>query len=300
MKKFISIIVPLFNNQNIVKKLIKNLNNINSENIEILLVDDCSKDKTFSILRKYVIKKKNILLFKTSKNGGPGIARNIGIKKSNSQNIIFLDSDDKIVVKQLKRLEKFLINKKFNICFYNRHEKKNFVTNKAKWVKNFFLKSFRREVIFGVYNRKFLIKNKIFFKEGFFEDLPFLLKTLIKNKNKIIFYNENVYKKNNKNNKSISRQISKKHLLDKINAWKNSYLIAKNNKVDLSKNLLNFRMRGEFVFIYEKIIKIKNKVLAKKLTSILLSQSKKYVNKSGIYKTKIDLKYKKYFLNEKI
>ena len=58
-------------------------------------------------------------------------------------------------------------------------------------------------------------------------------------------------------------------------------------------------MRGELVLLYKKIKNIKNKVLFNKFRRILLSHAKKYVNKSSINKSKIDLKFEKYFINEK-
>ena len=57
-------------------------------------------------------------------------------------------------------------------------------------------------------------------------------------------------------------------------------------------------MRGELVLLYKKIKNIKNKVLFNKFRRILLSHAKKYVNKSSINKSKIDLKFES-FINEK-
>lgn len=300
MKKSISIIIPLFNNQNIIKNLFQKLDSIKTNNIEIIFVDDGSNDKTVSILKKCIKNKKDFYLFKNLKNQGPGIARNIGIRKSTSKNLLFLDSDDTINKKKFTSLDKFIAKKKFNICIFNNHIKKFYVSDQNTWIKNFFLKSFRREIIFGIYNKNFLINNKIFFKKGFYEDLVFLFQVILKNKKKIIFFDKKVYVKNDKNKKSITKQVSEKHIIDKINAWKNTFLIAKKYNNTLSNELLNFRMRGELVLLYKKIKNIKNKVLFNKFRRILLSHAKKYVNKSSINKSKIDLKFEKYFINEKI
>ncbi len=300
MGTFISIIIPLFNNQNKINKLLVNLKKINTSKIEIIFVDDCSTDRTYSIVKKRNLDEKKFFIYKTRRNLGPGIARNLGIKKSKSKYVMFLDSDDSLFINKLNKFLSFLSKKDFNICLFNKHEKKYFTTDKLKWTNNFFLESFRREVIFGVYNRRFILNNKIKFKKGYYEDIPFLYTLFLRNIKKILIYSYNIYKKSSSNNNSITKQLTETHIKNKINSWLYTFKIARKNNINLNSRILNYRMRGELVNIYEKINFGKNMKKTKNIEHILVSHAKKYVNKSDKLVTKKDIKFLKYFKSENI
>ena len=61
---------------------------------ELILVDDCSTDESGEILEYYRAQDERVRLFSTARNGGPGAARNIGLKHSRGSYIAFLDADD--------------------------------------------------------------------------------------------------------------------------------------------------------------------------------------------------------------
>ena len=63
MGTFISIIIPLFNNQNKINKLLVNLKKINTSKIEIIFVDDCSTDRTYSIVKKSNLDEKKFFIY---------------------------------------------------------------------------------------------------------------------------------------------------------------------------------------------------------------------------------------------
>jgi glycosyltransferase involved in cell wall biosynthesis len=89
-KKLLSIIIPVYNREKMITKALDSIPNLNS--IEVIVVDDCSTDNTYKILKEY--KKIDLLIFKTKSNLGPGAARNIGIDEATGDYITFLDSDD--------------------------------------------------------------------------------------------------------------------------------------------------------------------------------------------------------------
>lgn len=90
----ISIIIPIFNSWEKIEKIIKKIyKKENFLNIEIILVDDCSK--VVPMQKIDIIKKiRNVKIFFLKKNKGPGIARNFGTKKASGKFIWFIDSDD--------------------------------------------------------------------------------------------------------------------------------------------------------------------------------------------------------------
>ena len=95
MKEKLSVIIPCYNVENIITKTIECLNNQTYNNIEIILIDDCSIDNTYTKLLEFK-NQKNIKIFKNEKNSGAAYSRNFGIKKAISEYVGFIDSDDEI------------------------------------------------------------------------------------------------------------------------------------------------------------------------------------------------------------
>lgn len=95
MKPKISVVIPTFNRVNILKKCLDSIFKNDLIGVfEVIIVDDGSNDNTFGEISKYIIKKnlKNIYIYREN-NSGPGNARNLGIKKANSNIILFIGDD---------------------------------------------------------------------------------------------------------------------------------------------------------------------------------------------------------------
>ena len=90
----ISIVSPIFNRGKYLLRFIKSLQNQNFKSIEIILIDDFSKDDTKSLIQKYQEKDDRIVLIENKKNKGTFASRNIGALKSRGQYIMFPDPDD--------------------------------------------------------------------------------------------------------------------------------------------------------------------------------------------------------------
>lgn len=107
MLKF-SIIVPCYNIENSVKNLFDMLSPKNYDDYEVIFVDDCSKDNSFEIMKAMATEYVNFAVYQPEKNGGPGLARNLGLQYARGEYIIFCDSDDKIDTDVLLEIERFL------------------------------------------------------------------------------------------------------------------------------------------------------------------------------------------------
>ena len=90
-KDTISIIVPIYNAEKYIEKCLDSLINQTKKELEIILINDGSKDKTEEIIKKY--KDDRIRYFK-NKNQGIGKTRNFGIEKATGEYLMFIDSDD--------------------------------------------------------------------------------------------------------------------------------------------------------------------------------------------------------------
>lgn len=102
MKK-VSIIIPVYNVEKYIDNCINSLIKQTYKNIEIILVDDGSKDNSYEICQNYSKKYSFIKSYHKS-NGGPSSARNYGIKKSSGYYICFVDSDDYVSEKYIEKL----------------------------------------------------------------------------------------------------------------------------------------------------------------------------------------------------
>lgn len=91
MNNLVSIIVPLYNKEQYIKKCIVSLINQTYSNLEIIIINDGSTDNSLEIVEN--IKDPRIKIF-TIKNGGVSNARNFGIKQANGDYLMFVDSDD--------------------------------------------------------------------------------------------------------------------------------------------------------------------------------------------------------------
>lgn len=90
----ISIIIPVYNSEKTLKRCVDSiLNQTFNRDIEILLVNDGSKDSSESICLEYQNNDKRIKYFK-KENGGVSSARNLGIYEAKGEYIAFVDSDD--------------------------------------------------------------------------------------------------------------------------------------------------------------------------------------------------------------
>lgn len=88
----VSVIIPLYNREATIEMAINSVLEQTYKNLEIIVVDDCSTDKSVEVVQR--IKDERIRVIVCDKNGGACVARNIGIENSKGEIIAFQDSDD--------------------------------------------------------------------------------------------------------------------------------------------------------------------------------------------------------------
>lgn len=93
-KPLISIIIPIYNVEKFLEKTLLSAISQTLLNIEIICIDDCSTDKSFTILQDFSKIDKRIKIFKNLQNSGVGFTRNVGLEHATANFIMFLDSDD--------------------------------------------------------------------------------------------------------------------------------------------------------------------------------------------------------------
>lgn len=93
MNKLVSIILPVYNVEQYLKQCLDSLLDQTYQTIEIIAIDDGSKDTSLQLLYDYAAKDNRIHVL-TQSNSGPSAARNLGLSKCHGDFITFMDSDD--------------------------------------------------------------------------------------------------------------------------------------------------------------------------------------------------------------
>ena len=195
----LSIIIPIYNSGQHLKSCLNSITIQIKKKIEVILVNDKSTDNSYKICKKFKKKYKFIKLINLKKNKGVSFCRNIGLKKSKGKFVFFVDSDDLLNANSLNniqdRISKFpnmdlffhknlrIPHKKIDNNEFIFNIKKNSILSN---IKNF--DQFRATCWNYIINRKFIFRNKIFFKNIItFEDQVFVSQILCLASNYKIF-----------------------------------------------------------------------------------------------------------------
>lgn len=238
----VSVIIPFFNEENILSKAIESVINQSYTNLELLLIDDHSTDTSNEICKRYIEKHQNICLY-IPKKKGIGNARNLGIDKSRGEFIAFLDADDRFDPKMIETLvDRFYKYPKSDIIISKFNSfKDNTIKFKEKgWDSNQYQISghtavemmYSGKLVYTVWAklfRKSRIEHVLFPIDLWFEDRPFMLSVLL-NSTEIILVDEVLLKNNIISNSVTRRTISEKRLVDLLSVFKIELSVIKGDK----------------------------------------------------------------------
>ena len=117
----LSVVIPVYNGEQYIERCLNSLINQTYKNLEIIVVDDGSKDKSIDIIKNIAQKDKRVCLYK-KENGGASSARNYGLKKASQKYITFVDCDDTLDLDMYEVLMKYFESGKYDIvhCGYKR------------------------------------------------------------------------------------------------------------------------------------------------------------------------------------
>lgn len=222
----LSIIVPVYGVEKYIDKCLNSLVKQSLKEIEVIVVNDGTKDNSQKIVDKYVKKYPDKIKSYIKENGGQGSARNYGLKKATGEYIGYVDSDDFVEKDMYKKLYNKAKENNYDIVVcgnYNvseDYQNKNidaFINNYNTDLENIF---FGKMAVWNkIYKRDILIKNKLEFKEKvWYEDLAFTLKAIM-NSNTFAFIDEPLYdylirEGSTMNNSNVQRNLE---ILDAFN-----------------------------------------------------------------------------------
>lgn len=199
MNNLVSVIVPVYNVEPYIKRCLDSISRQTYRNLEIIVVDDGSKDKSAMICKECADADSRIKLIE-KENEGAGYARNTGMNIANGEYIFFVDSDDYIMPNCVERLLAVALAENADIvkCSYLEGCEDNYnvipTTKAYKTYSN--ISAFRnREMNIAVHGKlykKAVVGNIRYPKETTFDDEFFTYK-LIYNAPKIIILDEAYY-----------------------------------------------------------------------------------------------------------
>lgn len=205
MNDLVSIVVPIYNAEKYIEKLLDNLMKQGIENYEIILVNDGSKDNSLEICNN--CKKnnyKNCIKVIDKENGGPSSARNAGLEIASGKYIIFSDVDDSYEKNSFSKMLKYMKKKmlvlsgiKINVSNQSRNivysDNEVDVLNRNDTAK-IYLKKLLNSTCNKIYDLELIKEKNIWFDETYNkgEDLRFNLE-YIKYIDDIICLNQPLY-----------------------------------------------------------------------------------------------------------
>ena len=222
MKPEVSVILAVYNVEKYIRKTLESVINQTFNNIEIMIVDNKSTDRTLEIVEEYAKNDNRFVIYKNTSNLKQGIARNFGVEMARGDYIFFLDGDDYLELYAIEHLYNKITetNADITLCTWNQFDDltgkidKNHVYAKLKQIPvEFDNKTFNwRDIKYSVfwqtsvpwdkmYKREFLLKKDVKFPGGiFFEDNVFVYDALFKAEKMSVLREDLIYYRCNRKN----------------------------------------------------------------------------------------------------
>ena len=172
----ISVIIPCYNREKLIKRAIKSLQDQTYSNIEIFVVDDCSTDNSVQVIKKQMETDSRIKLLENQTNSGANYSRNQGIRAAKGSYLSFLDSDDEWTPETLELLYKKITNCPEKVGAVYSGMLKILGEEKQKIYPKHRGEVFKKLMTEGTIGTYPLIKREVFEKVGLFDEHEILRK----------------------------------------------------------------------------------------------------------------------------
>ncbi len=297
----LSVIIPVYNTGKYLPKCLDSILNQSIDDFEVIVVNDGSKDNSVDIIKEYVEKYKDKIVFLDKKNGGQGSARNLAIKHAKGEYIGFVDSDDFIDSNMYEKMYEVAKNNKSDIVICNTtdfYEK----DNSEEVVKLDFKSNVSNEeaiikcvpcILNKIYKKDLLTKSKFTFNESiWYEDLSYSIIMLMIAK-KINFIEDPFYYYLHRNSSTMNNNNAQKNL-NIIKAYDELVKYAKdNNLYKKYKDELDYILLKEvYISTINRVIRTSNK---RKEKLKIIKEIRNYYNSFSIGKAKYFNKLPKSF-----
>ncbi len=257
MKSKVTVIIPAYNVENYIKQCLDSIINQTYKNIDIIIINDGSTDNTLKIINQYAKKYKFIKLIDIE-NNGQGYARNLALKQATGEYIMFVDSDDYLELNTIElTIEKIVSEKSdfvdFGYRYYQDKGKSLVLQKEYSFSEEKQLKGKECLELFNIpnyfvvnklYDRKFLINNKIFFGEHYiYEDILFWVRCVLK-ATKVSIMDTKLYNvRSNMTSTTKSNIQTDRHATSFIKVYDESIILFDDSFSPEKKYFLNYMLK---------------------------------------------------------
>ena len=296
----VSVIMPVYNCEDVLKRAVEAVLNQTLEDIELILVDDCSDDGSGEIIDEYSKNHENVKAIHLPQNSkSPSKPRNMGIKLASADYIMFQDADDEMNTSACQYLYDVIVAEDADIAggFYRKNndgdafeidyglwedifyqeseinhellESDEFFTYKINSIKENPRMLADHRLSSKIYRKSLFRDNNIEFCENLQggEDTLVLFNALIK-ANGIVFINRVIYDYHILNNNSLSKNKSFKIVLDRLKAYSLMYELAVLNNIP---EIFVIYLLGRKLNYWVSLHLIKSKLSRKEVISLFKS-----------------------------
>ena len=214
--KKVSVIIPVYNAETYIEACIRSVLCQNYANIELILINDGSSDRSGEICAEYAHKYGNII-YRHQENAGVSCARNSGLDVATGDYVIFVDSDDKLKSNMVASLVDAMKNEDvdLSICGYDTVRSEGVTPTKidgqtvfgqdklAEYFAEHFAEATTSAVFCKMYKRSF-IQHRFHSELSMGEDLLFNLE-YIRNISSVAAISQTLYSYNKTNNNALTR-----------------------------------------------------------------------------------------------
>lgn len=200
-KEKISMIVPVYNTEKYLRRCLESIVNQEYENIEVIIVDDGSKDGSLEIIKQYAAKY-DFIKYIQQKNKGVGAARNRGFSVSQGQFISFIDSDDYISTDYCSYLQGIINDADIVVAGRNKYVNEIFKNANGpvmtmeisgiEAIRYMFLSQYNCRSAWGKLYKREIVEDVVFVEGKIFEEVRYSFDTFCKSR-KVILAEREVY-----------------------------------------------------------------------------------------------------------
>lgn len=267
-KPLISVVIPIHNSENTLKRCLQSVLAQNLSQIEIICVDDGSVDHSLLIAQNFAQTDPRIIVLSQS-NQGAACARNVGIQQARGEYVFFLDSDDTMLPDACEKLAGLIGKHSFDVCMFlfrylneqdsetldypcfpvqtgrertyltNVHQDPSLLlrTSVVPWNK--------------IYRTEFLRKHELFFEKFYCsEDRLFFFQALL-NADSVLLYNEPLVLYHLSSNPSLSKEAGLENLIANIKANRKIEAVSQNQESEI-QSIIQDILHNEIILCLRK------------------------------------------------
>lgn len=266
MNLAVSVIIPAFNIEAYILTCLESLENqtLAQDMFEVIVVDDVSADKTMELVINFK-QLKNLKVITSSVNGGPGIARNKGLKAARGEYILFLDGDDRLEHHALETLyrnmkdspDSLVYNWTYADDIYKTLRKRDFpyiTLDKEVFIQNYLGMSVSGDVIYTITKREIFEKHDVSFPGGYHEDISMIFKMLYLSSTIKKLTGDVLYLKNNRPG-SLVNTLTLKHIDGYLGSWPHIMSFLIQQEAEAAEKYMSHYLRGINGLVYTLIFK---------------------------------------------